>query len=330
MGFSLPDKWVWDAWYIRDGETTHMYFLQAPKSVGDPAHRHYYASIGHATSKDMYNWQYHGTTLTPSGGPAWDDLATWTGSVLARPDGSWIMYYTGTSRAERGHIQRIGAAISDDLFTWEKIGPRPLLEADPAFYGKFGDAGCVDEACRDPFVFQIENDERWHMFYTASGKRREVNENGVIGYAVSDDMVTWQAHPPVVDLSLAQELEVPEVFKIGGNWFLTFSTWSWGASPRHEAEIGHRIQSGTYYMRSKGGPLGPWEMIDTGGLLTDADEKLYVARKVELSDGSPALIAFNNNDGNGNFLGTLTAPIKFHATEAGRLELDPFPQTQSA
>lgn len=331
MGFSIPDMWVWDAWYIRNGDTTHMYFLKAPKSVGNPDHRHFYATIGHASSKDLINWTYHGTALEPSKGPAWDDLATWTGCVVKRPQGGWILYYTGTSRAERGHVQRIGAATSDDLFNWEKVGSSPLLEADAQFYGKLGDTGCGDEACRDPFVFQVEGDARWHMVYTANGKWNKITENGVIGYAVSDDMLSWQAGAPQVDLRIAQELEVPEIFRLGAHWYLAYSTWGWGASETHEAAIGHKVLSGTHYLRSRSGPLGPWEMIDTGGLLTDADEKIYVARKVDMPDGRTALIAFNNRNDDGEFPGTLTSPIEFHATATGRLELTrPDLKTRSA
>lgn len=330
MGFSLPHDWVWDAWYVQDGPTTHMFFLKAPKAVGNPDHRHFYASIGHATSQDLMGWEYHGTALAPSAGPAWDDLTTWTGCVMRRPEGGWILYYTGTSRAERGHIQRIGAAVSDDLFVWEKIGPRPLLEADPQWYGTLGKRNVINEACRDPFVFQVEGDGRWHMYYTASGLREDQQENGVIGYAISEDMTTWQAQAPIFDQVMSSELEVPEVFELGGQWYLAYSTSGWAIAPAYAAQLGKTPDTGTYYLRSAGGPLGPWTPVHGEGLLTDPQEKLYVARKVTKPDGTPALIAFNNRDDNGDFPGTLTDPIAFGARPDGRLELtDPANQMKT-
>ena len=40
MGLRLPDHWVWDTWYAVDGATVHAFFLQAPRSIGDPEARH--------------------------------------------------------------------------------------------------------------------------------------------------------------------------------------------------------------------------------------------------------------------------------------------------
>src|SRR4029079_4205540 len=34
---ALPDLWIWDSWAIRDGATYHLFFLQAPSSLGDPS-----------------------------------------------------------------------------------------------------------------------------------------------------------------------------------------------------------------------------------------------------------------------------------------------------
>ena len=45
----LDDFWVWDSWVADDGDAYHLYFLQAPRSLGDPALRHVHATVGHAT-----------------------------------------------------------------------------------------------------------------------------------------------------------------------------------------------------------------------------------------------------------------------------------------
>ena len=57
MTLRLPDKWVWDFWLVRDGRDYHAFYLQAPRSLGDPELRHLNASIGHATSKDLRHWR---------------------------------------------------------------------------------------------------------------------------------------------------------------------------------------------------------------------------------------------------------------------------------
>jgi beta-fructofuranosidase len=33
---SPADYWIWDSWIADDGDTFHLYFLQAPRSLVDP------------------------------------------------------------------------------------------------------------------------------------------------------------------------------------------------------------------------------------------------------------------------------------------------------
>ena len=61
----LPGSWIWDSWIAVDDATYHLFFLQAPSSLGDPSLRHAQATIGHATSTDLTDWTYHGTALGP-------------------------------------------------------------------------------------------------------------------------------------------------------------------------------------------------------------------------------------------------------------------------
>src|SRR3990170_206584 len=128
----LDDHWTWDFWTIKDGVDYHLFFLKAPKSLGDPDARHQNARIGHAVSVDLTDWTVLPDALAPGPGGAWDDMSTWTGSVI-KADGRWHMYYTGVNHAERGLVQRIGRASSDDLVTLVKDDAFQL-EADPRWY----------------------------------------------------------------------------------------------------------------------------------------------------------------------------------------------------
>ena len=75
-----------------DGDLYHLFFLQAPRALGDPGKRHTAARVGHATSRDLVTWDYLGETFGPAES-GFDDLAIWTGSVLH--DGArWRMFYT--------------------------------------------------------------------------------------------------------------------------------------------------------------------------------------------------------------------------------------------
>ena len=136
----LADAWTWDFWLADDGRSYHLYFLKAPRHIGHPDQRHWNASIGHATSPDLADWTVVSDAITPSGGPAFDDIATWTGSVVRGRDGTWFMFYTGVGPADGAPRQRIGLATSADLHHWSKHPGSPVLESDSRWYERLPDA----------------------------------------------------------------------------------------------------------------------------------------------------------------------------------------------
>ncbi|MGB4270907.1 MAG: hypothetical protein WBJ44_00765, partial [Propionicimonas sp.] len=148
--FSLPDSWVWDFWTVEDGDRYHLFFLYASRALHDPEARHYRASVGHAISDDLVSWERVADALVRSDAPAFDDLATWTGSIIRHPDGTWFMFYTGATMTPAGNVQSIGAATSSDLMTWHKL-PGPLVRADARWYETLADGMWHDEAFRDPW-----------------------------------------------------------------------------------------------------------------------------------------------------------------------------------
>lgn len=195
MTLSISDRWVWDFWFAKEGLDTHIFYLQAPKSLGDPELRHFNASVGHAISRDLVNWQILPDALLPSHAPAWDDLAIWTGSVIRTPGGNWGMLYTGISRAERGLIQRIGLATSEDLIHWVKHLRNPLLQADPGWYEMLDLATWHDHAWRDPWI--IRQDCCYYALISARSKQGNPDGRGLIALARSTDLVAWEVLPPI-------------------------------------------------------------------------------------------------------------------------------------
>ena len=93
----LADDWVWDSWTADDGERFHLFFLKAPRALGDLTRRHTHASVGHATSTDLTHWTLQPDALAASAG-GWDDLAIWTGSIVRGDDGVWRLFYSGLSK----------------------------------------------------------------------------------------------------------------------------------------------------------------------------------------------------------------------------------------
>ena len=145
MTLRLPEHWIWDFWFAQDGDDVHVFYLQAPRSLGDPELRHHNASVGHAVSRDLPRGRCFPTRSGPASRVS-STIATWTGSVL-RHGGRWHLAYTGASQAENGMVQRIGLASSDDLVAWRKHGM--VSEADPRWYRRTARASCTGATIAD-------------------------------------------------------------------------------------------------------------------------------------------------------------------------------------
>jgi beta-fructofuranosidase len=297
----LADHWIWDSWVAHDGEHHHLFFLRASRALHDPERRHLRATIGHARSTDLRTWELLPDALVPADSPAWDDQATWTGSVVRGPDGLWRMFYTGVSRAERGLVQRVGVATSTDLTTWHRVGDGRLLEADPRWYEQLDLDAWIDEAWRDPYVVADPAGDGWHMLLTARVREGDAQGRGVIGHATSPDLERWQVQPPLTAPAGFGQLEVPQVVTVDGLPVLVFSCWP----DRMSAERRAQEPKGGVWSVPGATLLGPWDLADA----TPFDHpSLYAARLVEESPGCWVLLGFRDTE-DGVFVGEIPDPL---------------------
>ena len=300
MALRLPDHWVWDSWLAEDGSDYHLFFLRASRALHDPYRRHLRASIGHAMSTDLRDWKLLPDALVHADTPAWDDLATWTGSVVQGPDGRWHLFYTGLSHAEHGLVQRIGVAISDDLLTWRR-SDGPLIEADARWYEKLDLDAWFEEVWRDPYVFADPDGDGWHMIITARIPRDRDIGIGVIGHARSDDLVRWEVQPPLSEPSGFGHLEVPQVCMVNDLPVLVFSCWSGQADHDQVATWA----GGVYVVPGKT-LLGPWDISAATPL---NHPSLYAGRLVrDPRSGHWAVMGFRDIE-DGRFIGSIVDPI---------------------
>lgn len=305
MGLRLVDKWVWDFWFAEDGGTTHVFYLQAPRALGDPDLRHRHATLGHAVSSDLRRWTVLPDPLPASPAGAWDDLATWTGSVIAR-GGTWYLLYTGISTNDRGLVQRIGVATSWDLERWERYGDAPVLEADPTWYEPLDVTVWPDQAWRDPWVFRDPDGNRYHALITARSGTGPADARGVIGHAVSSDLLSWEVRPPLDSPAGFGQLEVPQVVEDGDTALLVFSTARAQLSAGRRRTVGDGLGTGTYVCRGPG-PLGPFAVPETTPLLPATD--LYSGKLVRRGGGWFLMGFVDTVDG--DFVGEISDPVPF-------------------
>ena len=286
----LEDEWIWDSWIADDGELYHLFFLQASRSLVDPGRRHTHAMIGHATSRDLYEWSYLGPALTPDRN-GWDDLALWTGSVIRGEDDVWRMFYTAIN-TRGGHVlkdQRVGMVQSDDLYTWRRVTAKPIVEVDTRWYKSLPEDPTASETWRDPFVFSDPGGDGWRMLITARAKDAAPNDDGVLAQARSSDLLTWEVGPPVCEPGAGfGQLEVAQIRLIDGTPTMVFTC-------HPQEQTAERIErSGAYCTWSLTGEslTGPWD-IDRAQPFV-AEPALFAAPLVQQRDGVWALVGFRN------------------------------------
>ncbi|WP_305985721.1 hypothetical protein [Roseibium sp. MMSF_3544] len=318
MVLALKDKWVWDSWYVRSDDLWHCFFLQAPKSIGDPEQRHWHVSYGHATSRDLTNWSYLGTCFEPSKGPAWDDYTVWTGSVIKEDDGTWHLFYTGTSREGDGKHQKLGHAVSNDLHTWQRIGSGLILDRDDR-YEEYEDGRWHDRAFRDPWVIKDPQGDGWLMYFTARNARvADSQAAGAIGFATSKDLYEWTLQDPVFTGGFG-ELEVPQVFEHGGRWYCLFCTAARFWTPAAKSLIGTPM-TGSHYLIGED-PRGPWH-VASGPMLDGAEVGARYAARIVNDGGSMKLMGFlMEHPETGEFRGVIADPADVFITTDHRLSL---------
>ncbi|RMF37543.1 MAG: glycosyl hydrolase [Planctomycetota bacterium] len=213
--------------------------------------------IAHAVSTDGIRWRRVNNALFIADPGSWDDLMLWTMHVSADPHrpGCWRMFYTGLSRREQGRIQRIGMAVSDDLFHWRKApthwtddrgahDPQPVqaarrvcqqqvasrhyspvdatscfpLEPDPRFYESRLDEGRAWVSFRDPYFFH-DGQTGW-LIASARVKDGPVIRRGCVGVLREAEPNRFESLPPLHHPGLYDDVEVPNLLQIDGEYYL--------------------------------------------------------------------------------------------------------------
>jgi beta-fructofuranosidase len=256
---------------------------------------------------------------TPPRG-AWDEDAVWTGSVVRR-GGTWHMFYTGVRTEEGSIVQRVGSATSTDLTRWRKHPANPLIEADPRHYGQrdegpFG----TGRAWRDPWIFRHPRSGDFHALITARATDGPSDGRGVIGHARSRDLAEWETLPPLTEPGHFYALEVPQLVRIGGRYYILFSTWAEAHSAARRQETRLEPVGGTHYLVADY-PLGPFRFSTHDFLVGDSLGSLYSGKVVEGPDGRLCYLAWRNFAPDGAFVGELADPLPITVDGRGNLSV---------
>ena len=265
---------IGDAWYYTEGDIAHAFFLSMPldRTTG--------WDIGHAVSANLVEWENCGLALQPGTPGTWDDKSLATGSVIRR-GGTYWMAYTG-HKWEDFFVQRVGLAFSDDLDTWEKLPENPTSQPDPAFY----EIQSTGQRClthwRDPFIF--DTGDRVLQYVCARRTVGDETLRGSIGLAQSSDMVNGETLPPPPHYRMTEEMETPQVYRIGSRYYLMFSTHDFWLAPSFKNRFPCLPFHSTDYAMVGESPRGPFHIHGTGEIIADAPpHRFYGSQLIEFN-----------------------------------------------
>lgn len=309
LNYHPEGMYFWDSWYFTRGDEVHVIHLQKkrPGSTRPDADD---GALGHAVSTDMLTWKELPVALRPGAPGSIDDNEIWTGCTYEHA-GKYYLYYTARTLREKGTIQRICLATSDDTITWKKH-PEPVIVPDSRWYTKHD--------CRDLTIHRHPQTGEFHGFYPATLNSTELVETTAIAHVRSRDLINWTHEPPVFTPQGYGVVEVPDVFYLDNRWWMILLT---GHAYGSRAEFSDpNIVSGTIYASSDR-LEGPYREGKDNVLIGSMQFNGFSCRTLERA-GKRYLFytqteRVDNHDGRPSTLGTITTPKELRVTADKRL-----------
>ena len=224
--FQPAGMWIWDNWFVHDGQRWHAFYLQLPKAVGpdrrwkdnDP-----YKHVGHAVSENLFDWRDAGPALCALSG-TWNDRHIATGCIVRHAD-RWWMFFTGRGRRGDG----VGLAVSDDLAVW-KTEPRPLFplcdtfaeRGKEAFESQWDGRPLRWIGISDPYVVPLPFDGWFHLVLCARVVDAPLAESGCLAMLRSRDLRQWEPAGIVSWPRCFERMETPQIWKHADRWWASF------------------------------------------------------------------------------------------------------------
>jgi beta-fructofuranosidase len=286
------DHRIGDITIIRVGDEYHLFTEQSPLGWGGELGESFAGirSVGHAVSKDMFEWEELPPTIRCGKPGEFDAYSIYHMDVFVH-QGTWYMFYTGLDQGGPGEQQSIGLATSRDGIHWEKHPANPILRADPRWY----EEAIPREATyqpkdfgrlwfRDPCIIRDPETGKFGMIVIARDKARHVDVRACLAWATSDDLVHWTPHPPIYSPGRFHTIESPSIFQRNGLHYIVFMSGSYWGAPILVTDPYQN--TGNFYAISKSGWAGPYEQPADEILTAGRDQmRMGACRTVEGPDG---------------------------------------------
>ncbi len=309
LNYHPEGLYFWDSWYFTRGDEVHVIHLQK-KRPGSKRPDKDDGALGHAVSTDLLTWKELPVALHPGPKGSVDDNEIWTGCTYEHK-GKYYLYYTARTIREKGTVQRICLATSEDTVHWIKH-PEPVILPDPRWYTE-GD-------CRDLIIQQHPETGEFHGFYAAALAAKELVDTAAIARVRSRDLIHWTHEPPVFTPKGYGVVEVPDLFYLDGRWWMICLT---GHPYGTRAEFTDPyIVSGTIYASSER-LEGPYREGDDNVLIGSMEFNGFSCRSVVWKGQRYLFYTQTEREGQQDSrrstLGTVTTPKELRVTADKRL-----------
>ena len=191
--------------FVTEDGTLELYYLYDTDHNGQGYHPIYKYS-----TEDLHAYKDHGMVLN-YGLMSDPDPALGTGSVLQDQNGLYHLFYTGHNDTGNGGMGKecVMHATSTDRENWTK-------QPEDTFFHPDNYSG---DDFRDPEVFWVEEEQCYWLLIAA----RENTLGGVVAKYTSPDLKDWTFCGPIYAPQEQYMLECPDLFEMGGTWYLTYS-----------------------------------------------------------------------------------------------------------
>ncbi len=215
--FAEPGCTFVDHSFIQKDGVLHVFYIRG--SIGFDWSEKPHDTFGHAWTTDLIHWEYSQPILSVTADSRYESFQIWAPAVLEH-NGKYWMFYTGVNTAV---AQSVCAAVSDDLYHWEKVDSNPLYTPGswcPWDVSKWSN-------CRDNFVFR-DDDGTFYLYfctdrYTANGEVEPAS-----GILRSTDLLHWEDVGTFRMPSCLHAAESPFVIKRNGLYYFFYTSYGIG------------------------------------------------------------------------------------------------------
>ena len=219
--------YMWDTWYLQQGDTTHLFHLQVkrPNSRRPDADE---GTIGHAVSKDLIHWEELPTAVRRGPGD-YDGGFLYTGCAVESA-GTIFLFYCGNSYPSNMPRAReaMCLATSRNGIDFTKHPGNPIIDPDPNRYyvakdppAPFPHHAQKDTDCRDLAVVRDPAGNGWLGYVVMRLKGQpDAFHSACIALCRSKDLMQWEVGPPCCTPNRFNCFEVPDVFEMDGKWYM--------------------------------------------------------------------------------------------------------------